>query len=144
LYESPIFEENRKDLIKKGIEEYLNGNYIVALHILIPQIEAAIRNLEEKTGGSIFKQSRYGGFNYKTLEDMLWDDNIKNVFGILGEDVTLYFRTLFSDARGWNLRNNICHGISNPETLNAAAADRAFHSLLCLSLIRETSEDNGQ
>jgi len=144
LYESPIFEENRKGLIKKGIEEYLNGNYIVALHILIPQIEAAIRNLEEKTGGSIFKQSRYGGFNYKTLEEMLWDDNIRNVFGILGEDVTLYFRTLFSDARGWNLRNNICHGISTPETLNAAAADRVFHSLLCLSLIREISEDNGQ
>ena len=129
LYESPIFEENRKGLIKKGIEEYLNGNYIVALHILIPQIEAAIRNLEEKTGGSIFKQSRYGGFNYKTLEEMLWDNNIRNVFGILGEDVTLYFRMLFSDARGWNLRNNICHGISTPETLNAAAADRVFQSI---------------
>jgi hypothetical protein len=142
LYESPILEENRRDLIKKGIEEYLSRNYIVALHILIPQIEAVIRNLEEKTGGSVFKQLRNGGFNYKTLEDMLWDENIKNVFGILGEDVTFYFRTLFTDPRGWNLRNNICHGISTPETLNVVAADRVFHSLLCLSLVRNRREDN--
>jgi len=51
LYESPIFEENRKDLIKKGIEEYLNGNYIVALHILIPQIERRLETLRRKQEG---------------------------------------------------------------------------------------------
>jgi len=138
LYESPIFEEDRKDLIKKGIEEYLNRNYIVALHILIPQIEALIRNLEEKTGGVVLKSARSGGFNYRTLDDMLWDENIR---GVLGEDATLYFRVLLADPRGWNLRNNICHGISAPETLNATTSDRVFHSLLCLSLIRERGEN---
>jgi len=138
LYESPIFEEDRKDLIKKGIEEYLNRNYIVALHILIPQIEALIRNLEEKTGGVVLKSARSGGFNYRTLDDMLWDENIR---GVLGEDATLYFRVLLVDPRGWNLRNNICHGISAPETLNATTSDRVFHSLLCLSLIRERGEN---
>ena len=138
LYESPIFEKDRKDLIKKGIEEYLNRNYIVALHILIPQIEALIRNLEEKTGGVVLKSARSGGFNYRTLDDMLWDENIR---GVLGEDATLYFRVLLVDPRGWNLRNNICHGISAPETLNATTSDRVFHSLLCLSLIRERGEN---
>jgi len=144
LYESPIFEENRRPLIEKGIEEYLNGNYIVALHILIPQIEALIRNLDEKTGGTVFKQSRYDGFNYKILDDMLWDENIREVFGMLGEDITLYFRVLLVDPRGWNLRNELCHGICTPETFNATTADRVFHSLLCLSLIRERRGDNGR
>jgi len=138
LYESPIFEENRRAFIAKGIEKYLNRNYIVALHILIPQIEALIRNLEEKTGGVVLKSARSGGFNYRTLDDMLWDENIR---GVLGEDATLYFRVLLVDPRGWNLRNNICHGISAPETLNATASDRVFHSLLCLSLIRERGEN---
>jgi hypothetical protein len=138
LYESPIFEEDRRAFIAKGVEEYLNGDYIVALHILIPQIEALIRNLEEKTGGAVFKLSRFGGFNYRTLDDMLWDENIR---GVLGEDATLYFRVLLVDPRGWNLRNNICHGISAPETLNATTSDRVFHSLLCLSLIRERGEN---
>jgi len=139
LYESPIFGEDRKELIEKGIEEYLNRDYVVALHILIPQIEALIRNLIEKIGGSIFTQSKYGGFNYKTLDSMLWDENVKKV---LGEDLTFYFRVLFVDPRGWNLRNNICHGISPPETFNATRADRVFHSLLCLSLIKERGTNN--
>lgn len=141
MYQSPIFGEDRRLLIEKSIEEYLNGEYVIALHVLIPQVEALIRNLEEKTGGSVFRQSRYGGFNYKTFEEMLWDENISRV---LGEDLTSYFRVLFVDSRGWNLRNNICHGISTSESLNATSADRVFHSLLCLSLIREQEEDNAR
>ncbi len=139
LSESLIFEEDRRPLIEKGIEEYLNRNYIAALHVLIPQIEALIRNLAEKIGEPVFKQARYGGFNYRNLEDMLWDENIK---GVLGEDLTFYFRVLFVDPRGWNLRNNVCHGISTPETFNTTIADRVFHSLLCLSLIRERGTNN--
>jgi len=54
LYESPIFEEGRRAFIEKGIEEYLEGNYIAALHILTLQIEVLIRNLEEKIGGVLF------------------------------------------------------------------------------------------
>jgi len=48
LYRSPIFVEDKKDIIKKGIEAYLNKDFIVALHILIPQIEPLIRNIEKK------------------------------------------------------------------------------------------------
>lgn len=139
LYESSIFEKNRRELVKKGIEEYLNKNYVTALHILVPQIEALIRNLDEKTGGAVFKQSHLGGFNYKTLSDILHDENIKIT---LGEDFVFHLKVLFVDPRGKNLRNNICHGISTSETFNAYSADWVFHSLLCLSLLREQGETN--
>jgi hypothetical protein len=125
--------------ITKGIEAYFNGDYIVSIHFLIPQIEALIRNLEEKIGGAVLKPSRFGGFNYKTLGDMLYDADLKE---ILGENIIIYFQVLFTDPRGWNLRNGLCHGISIPETLNAVSADRVFHSLLCLSIIRERGETN--
>ncbi len=139
MYQSPIFGEDRRSLVEKGIEEYLNGKYIAALHILIPQVEALIRNLEEKTGGVVLKQSKYEGFEFKNLNEMLWDNNVREV---LREDITLYFRVLFVDPRGWNLRNNISHGISTLEVLNAASADRVFHSLLCLSLVKEQEKAN--
>lgn len=137
LYESPIFEEKRKEFLVRGIKAYLDGGFLVALHILIPQIEALIRNLAKKVGVSILKSSRSGGFNYKTLDELLRDENIIKV---LSEDMCFYLRILLTDARGWNLRNNVCHGISPIETFSQIVTDRVFHVLLCLSLVKEKED----
>ena len=134
LYESPVFDERKKGFFVKGIDAYLKGDFLVALHILIPQIEALIRNLAEKIGVSILKPSRVGGFNYRLLDDLLRDENICK---FLTEDFCLYLRILLTDLRGWNLRNNICHGISHSHEFNCYTADRVFHVLLCLALIEE-------
>jgi len=130
----PIFDEKRKEFFIKGIEAYLNNDFLVALHVLIPQIEALIRNLAEKIGIPVLKLSRSGGFNYRTLDELLRDENIVN---ILTKDMCLYLRVLFTDPRGLNFRNNICHGISQIEDFNQLVADRVFHALLCLSLVKE-------
>ncbi|MDH7552611.1 MAG: DUF4209 domain-containing protein [Spirochaetota bacterium] len=88
LYESPIFDERRKKFFAMGIEAYLNSQFVVALHILIPQIEALVRNLAEMIGLSVLKSSRSGGFNYRTLDELLRDEHINKVFG---EDLSLFF-----------------------------------------------------
>ena len=138
LYESPIFDERRKELLIEGIEAYLKGNYVVSLHILIPQIEAIIRNLSEKVGIPILKPSRTGGFFYRTLDELLRE---KGIIKVLSEDMCLYFRVLLTDPRGWNLRNEVCHGISGPERFNQISADRIFHALLCLALVKEKRDE---
>jgi len=137
LYKSPIFEEERKEIIIKGIESYLKGDFISSLHLLIPQIEAAIRNLAEKIGVPILKPSRTGGFFYRTLDELLREKGIIQVFS---EDMCLYFRVLFTDPRGWNLRNNVCHGIGKTNYFNHKSADRVFHALLCLGTVRKKEE----
>jgi len=134
LYKSPIFDEKRRGFFIKGIEAYLDKQHLVALHILIPQIEAIIRNLAEMIGLPVLKPSHSGGFNYRTLDELLRDEKI---IAVLTEDVCLYFRVLLTDPRGWNLRNNICHGISRIEDFSQITADRVFHALLCLSLVKE-------
>ncbi len=134
IYESPIFDERRKKFFEIGTEAYLNGQFLIALHILIPQIEAAVRNLTEMIRLPILRPSRSGGFNYRTLDELLRDKDIVKVFG---EDLSLYLRVLFTDPKGWNLRNNVCHGISLIETFNQNTADRVFHALLCLALVKE-------
>jgi hypothetical protein len=138
LYESPIFDERKKEFLIKGIEAYLKGDYVISLHILIPQIEAIIRNLSEKVGVPILKHSRTGGFFYRTLDELLRE---KGIIKVLSEDMCLYFRILLTDPRGWNLRNEVCHGISRTERFNLISADRIFHALLCLSLVKEKREE---
>lgn len=137
LYRSPIFEEERKLIIELGVKEYINGNHITAVHLLIPQIENAIRVLLEKAGGSVLKPARGGGFNLKILDELLRDPLTVQVFG---EDIVFYFRALLVDPRGWNLRNCVCHGLYNADEFGASMSDRVIHVLLCLALVRKKPE----
>lgn len=136
LDETPIIEKDRFEILKKGLEAYFNGDFIGALHLLIPQIENAIRNIVDLAGGNVQKQSRNGGYHLKTFDEILRDNF---VLDCLGEDLAVYFRILFTDQRGWNLRNNVCHGICDPKHFNQQTANRVFHALLCLGLVRKAS-----
>jgi len=67
---------------------------------------------------------------------LLRDENIEKCFDT---NVSFYFRTLLTDQRGWNLRNDVCHGICPTTVFDSASADRVMHVILCLALVRENS-----
>lgn len=137
LFRSPIFEEDRKSIITWGVKEYLNGNHMTTVHLLIPQIENALRVLLETAGGSVLKPAHGGGFNLKVLDDLLRDPLLVQVFG---EDIVFYFRALLIDPRGWNLRNCVCHGLCNASEFGPSMSDRIIHVLLCLALVRKKEQ----
>ena len=72
------------------------------------------------------------------LEDNLSTGNLKR---ILGEDIINYLRAYYADPRGLNIRNIICHGAYTLNMINAAIADRIFHTLLCLAAVRENTAE---
>jgi hypothetical protein len=133
LFQAPIFTPQQKELLSIGIRAYLGKEYVVAVHLLIPQIEAAIRNLVEMSGGAVLKPRQGGGFHLRTLDDILRSEQVKHA---LGEDVALYFRVVLTDQRGWNIRNDVCHGSSPHDQLSKGVADRLMHILLVLAQLR--------
>jgi hypothetical protein len=133
LYKSPLFETDRVPIITAGLQAFLEGNHIVAAHLLIPQIEDALRNLVEMAGGAIYKPNRSGGLSLKTLDEVLRDDTITHV---LGENAAFYLRVLLTDQRGWNIRNTVCHGMAAAGYFTADMSDRILHSLILLGHIR--------
>lgn len=133
ILESPIINEQDEKFLSDGIDAYFVGKYNQSIHLLVPQIERVIRNLVELSGGAILKPSRNGGYHLKTLDELI---KSQEVISALGKDASIYFRTLLTDQRGWNIRNNVCHGISSYEQMNKNTADRVLHVLLVLSLIR--------
>lgn len=135
IFDCPLIDKDRFPIIEQALEAYFNRNYIVFLHLIIPQIEEAVRNILEFSGGKVLKEASSGGYHLRTFDDVL-RDNI--VIGALGEDMSFYFRVLFTNQYGLNLRNDICHGISSLKTFNARNSDRVFHALLCLGLIKYT------
>jgi hypothetical protein len=134
IYTSPIFVEDKKGIVEKGIDAYLQGDALTSVHLLIPQIEASIRKLAELLGIAIIKRGRNGAMQLKLLDELLRERQMEET---LGRDASLYFRILLTDQRGWNLRNSVSHGLLPHEQFEQGMADRVLHVLLCLGLIRE-------
>jgi hypothetical protein len=134
IEKSPIIEKERLEIIDRGLDAYVRDDFLVFVHLVIPQIEEAIRNIIELAGGNILKPAKGGGYQLRNFDEILRDEIIKLT---LGEDIADYFRILFTDQRGWNLRNIVCHGLANPNMFNTQNADRILHSLICLGLIQE-------
>jgi hypothetical protein len=134
LKKTPVLNLDRVSIIDRALDAYFQNDYLVFIHLIIPQVEEAIRNIVEMAGGNVLKPSRGGGYHLRTFDEILRDDIIKES---LGEDFADYFRILFTDQRGWNLRNSVCHGMASPNMFNPQTADRIFHALICLGLIHE-------
>lgn len=134
IFQSPIFDEHSRGIIDAGVDAYMNGNHLVAAHLLTPQIEPAFRNLLKGAGVSILKPNDIGGFDYITFGTLLCSPYLKNIFG---EDAIFYLKLLFTESRGWNVRNNICHGLLRSEFIQKPITDRIMHVLLLLSFIRD-------
>ncbi|MGI9250062.1 MAG: DUF4209 domain-containing protein [Pseudohongiellaceae bacterium] len=134
---TPIIDEERFEIIDRGLDAYFSSDFLVTIHLLVPQIEEAIRNIVEFSGGNVLKPSRGGGYHLRTFDEILRDNVIKET---LGEDFSDYLRVLFTDQRGWNIRNNVCHGLVPPSMFDQQTADRVIHTLLCLGSIKEKEE----
>lgn len=141
--ESPIFEEAKYDLLRRGLDAYFDSDPVFALHLLVPQVEAAIRNLLVACGGDVYRPNPLGGMHLRAFGDVLRDPLIEEA---LSSDVAEYFRILYTDIRGFNLRNDLCHGLLSTERFNMRLADLVFHTLVLLTMFREaeSAEEHGQ
>lgn len=133
LAKSPLFEEERLKLLTPAIAAYLIGDWSTAIHVAIPQIENALRQVLVKCGQPLIRPHRNGTFLLKNLDEVLRDPVTVRA---LPEDVRVYLRTLLCDQRGLNVRNNVCHGLWSSEQFNWFVADRVIHAVLLIGLLR--------
>ena len=141
LARSPVFDPDQRSILDAGLRAYFARDWLVGIHLLIPQIENTIRRLVRMSGGSGLKQGRNGAMPLMTLDDLLRNERVEKVFG---NDVSLYLRIFLTDQRGWNVRNNVCHGLTRADQFQPIIADRLLHVLLCLGMleIRESKHDS--
>jgi hypothetical protein len=132
LAKSASIDPERFPLIKRALDAYFEADYVVFVHLIIPQIEEAVRNTVELTGMPVLKY-KDSIYNLRTLDDILNEDTFKD---LLGADTQTYAKILLTDRRGWNLRNEVCHGIVPLRMFNVVMADRLLHSLFLFGLIR--------
>lgn len=136
----PLFRVERLPLVASGIRAYLAGDHASAIHLLIPQIEAALRDLVVMSGGQSYRPGRTGDLRLKTLDEILREPVIGKVFSDRG---AVYLRVLLTDPRGWNLRNEVMHGLLSADRYTSMMSDRILHVLALLSLARESAPGDG-
>lgn len=136
LESSPLIASDRKDIVMRGIKAYVEEDYLVSCHLLVPQLEAAIRRLFDLKGSNIMrqKQNPSEGSEYASLDTLLATED---AISYMGENITNYLRNLFTDQYGWNIRNQICHGLFNTADFNSTMANRVVHAFMLLGVFEQ-------
>lgn len=119
--------------VLEGVGAWFAGDYVKCIFVLTPQIETALRRLTGNLGEAVTRK-------HPTMPDrevaigmgeILGNDKVK---AALGPDLLLFFKVLFSDPRGLNLRNSVAHGLLDRGLVNSVVGDRLIHTLLVLGL----------
>jgi len=142
LYQSPLFAESRRELLQEGFHAYEQGDFIKAIHVLVPQVEQSLRNLLGLLRIPTTKTiPRHPGIeDVKSMNDVLGDARVRQA---MTENLWRYLSVVYIERRGGlNLRNDLAHGLVGPQSFNRSIADRVLHTLLALSLMR--SQENTQ
>jgi hypothetical protein len=143
LYHSPLFLDSRRGILRDGLSAYLSKDHLKGVHVLVPQLEEMLRTLLVLMGIPPQKSvPRHPGItDVKNMNDALGDLRVREV---LTENIWMYLTVLYIDRRGMNLRNDLAHGLVPVEGFNQPIADRVFHSLLVLSLLRKKRAASGE
>lgn len=137
LCQSPLFAESRSGLLRDGLLAHEQEDFVKAIHVLVPRVEDILRNFLGRLGRPTLKTVRGqpGIMDAKNMNDVLRDEQMRTV---LTENLWRYLEVVYVDKRGMNLRNDLAHGLLAPNVFNRQVADRVFHTLLALSLMRTT------
>jgi len=141
---SPLFAQGRTGLLRDGLSAYAEGDFVKAIHVLVPQVEHTLRDFLGRIGIPPRKTVRGhpGITDAKGMNDILRDSRVQEA---LTENLWRYLLVVYIERRGGlNLRNDLAHGLVSPEGFNKQIADRVFHTLLALSLMRGKKEPEAE
>ncbi len=108
VYNNPFVPEGRELIYAQGLLNGLEGDFVCAIHLLIPQIENSMRYILRKRGIVTSGIDSAGIQDERSINDTLFTPEIKEVFG---EDIVFDLQGLLVERFGANLRNRMAHGL---------------------------------
>ena len=127
---SPFVPAGREGLFARAIHAGLIGDYVVAAHLLAPQIENALRHVLQLQGEVTSNLTRQDAQNLYDLNRMLNNPELEEkLTSVLGEDHVFQLKGLLVQHYGANLRNEIAHG-----TLGVNEFNSGFYGLQSIYL----------
>lgn len=107
---NPFVPRGREEIYARGLHAGLIGDFLVAAHLLIPQIEHSLRCLVKRRGNITSWLDK--GIQDEYIMSVLFDKHEADLQAIFGEDITFDLIGLLNrKGFGSNLRNLMAHGL---------------------------------
>lgn len=120
---SPIVPNGRAMLFGKTLFAGYDGDFVTALHLLVPQIEHMVRTHLKQAGAMTTMLDAEGIETENGLSTLMVLPEIEEVFG---KDLVFELKALFCDPFGHNLRNELAHGLLDDGDCRSAASIYAW------------------
>lgn len=121
--QSPIVPKDRAALFGKALFAGYDRDFVVALHLLIPQIEHMVRVHLKQAGAKTTNLDKDGIENENGLSTLM---DLPEADTVFGKDLAFELKTLFCDAFGPNLRNELAHGLLDADACHSPFAIYAW------------------
>ncbi len=108
VQDNPFVPVGREGLFLRGLHAGLHGDIVLALHLLLPQVENSIREIFAAHGVITSKLESDATQDDRDLGWMLTHPEMAKIFG---ESMAFDLRGLLVERFGLNLRNDIAHGL---------------------------------
>jgi hypothetical protein len=111
MWRSGFVPSGREGQWARAISAALSGEFEVATHLLLPQLEHALRMVVRAAGNPAAGMDRMTQQEDWTMNQMLLDEGRPILERVFGADVVFDLAALLVDRTGTNLRNAIAHGL---------------------------------
>lgn len=105
---NPFIPQGHEGIYLHGLQAGFFGEWLIAVHLLIPQVESSVRYVLQQHGVITSTLESDGTQKERDLNQLLWMPEVENIFG---EDMLFDLRGILIERFGHNLRNESAHGL---------------------------------
>ncbi|MGZ5436798.1 MAG: DUF4209 domain-containing protein, partial [Pyrinomonadaceae bacterium] len=118
-----LVPSGRETLVARGLYAGLNGDFLVATHLLVPQVEESVRYVLMQAGVIASSLDDKGVQEEIDLNRTLRSSKFTETLSkLLGEDLLFELRSLLVERFGANLRNDLAHGLLDHDSFYMPAS----------------------
>ncbi|MGB9666498.1 MAG: DUF4209 domain-containing protein, partial [Candidatus Cryosericum sp.] len=130
--DNPFVPAGREEIFARGMDAGMNGDFLVAVSLLTPQVENAVRIVLKKAGVVTSKIDMRNVEQERVLGALLDMDEAERVFG---RDLMFDLRGLLVEKFGSNMRNELAHGLLDLDDFKGPDAEYLWWCALRLMFL---------
>lgn len=131
-HHSPLVPEDRVQLLSYALWLGFEHEFGTAIHLICPQLEHVVRVQLKQAGAHTSNIDRDGIENENGLSTLMELPEIQEVFE---ENTVFEIKSVFTEALGFNLRNEVAHGLLNDNTSYSISTIYAWWMILRILIV---------
>ncbi|MDZ4263129.1 MAG: DUF4209 domain-containing protein, partial [Pseudomonadota bacterium] len=135
---APLVPQGREHLLGHALWLGFENDFGNAIHLLCPQLEHIVRTQLKDAGAQTSNIDREGIENENGLSTLM---DLPESHQLFGDNLSFEIKSIFTDALGFNLRNEVAHGLLDDRSSTSISTIYAWWMILRI-IIRSIMNGN--